>query len=634
MVGVAQALQIAMDLHRGGRLEEAAVLYDRILDADRAHADAWRLSGMLALHAGRPADAVPRLRRAAALFPGAADCWAQLAAASEALQQHRAFIAAARRAVRLDPATATAETCYKLACAFEDLGDMAGADAASRRCGALAPNSAFLLFLRAGWDGRAYRLTRAAQGYARASALTPDRSEILVSLGATLLELGDAPGAETALRQVRRQAPDYWQALSSLLFVLCFKEGADPAEVFAEFRSFDALFCPPPSPVALPPAAPCDRDKRLKVGYVSPNFYGHPCGHFVLPVVEAHDKEKFAVHCYSTNPTRDAWTEVFQAHAERFIPCHHLNDDGLEAAIRQDGIDILVECSGHMAGHRLFVFARKPAPIQVGYPLFPNTTGLSAIDYRIMDRHFGPPWADDYHSEKLVRLPDGHVVYRAKPGGGAPPARPPMLTAGFPRFGSFNAMAKLGERTVAAWAEILRRAPTARLLLKWRGLADPQAAAAAGARFARHGVDEGRIEIAGWSDDPYAPYYTVDLALDPLESNGGTTTCDALWAGTPVLSCVGRGHFARVGLCHMTNVGLPELLTYDVDSYIAAAVRLVGDADELARIRHGLRERTAASPVMDAPRYVRHLEYAYREMWRRRCDGLPPAAFDVPLLSD
>lgn len=658
MASIKEALELALDHQSNGRLDEAEILYDRVIAADAEQAAAWGLSGALLFQTGRTAEGLKRLARAMALAPGVAGhhdnmaraliasgrrrdaacllpadptLWRRLGEEANARGDAVGATIALSRSACADPADPSAR--YGLACVLDDRGRTAEAERAMRRGLALAPSSAHLTFLRAVWEERAHRPMAAIAGHRRSVALAPDRSEPWLALGAAALNAGDVGEAEAALRHHIRAWPDDWRAWSAWFFVSCFRYDADPAAVFTEYREFDARFARPlrpAEPVAprSPETAP-DPDRPLRVGYVSPNFYGHPCGHALLPVIENHDPATFTVHCYSTSATRDAWTDSFEAHSARYRSCHAMTDPQLTETIRGDGIDILVDCSGHLAGNRLFVFARKPAPIQVSFPLFPATTGLSAIDYRIMDRHFAPPWSDAFHTEKLVRMPDAHVVYREKPSPFEPSATPPMRKAGFVRFGCFNSLAKANPPTVAAWAEILRRVPDSRLVMKWRGLDEPLLSQAIRARFIARGIAPERIETIGWEPDSYAAYGRIDIALDPLDPNGGTSTCDALWAGTPVISRVGWNPFGRVGLCHLTAVGLPELLAADDEGYVALAVRLAGDPEALTRIRTGLRRRMAESPLMDGRRYTRHLEDAYRTMWRRRCAGLPAQAFDV-----
>ncbi len=740
MATIAEALSIAFDHHRAGRLAEAATLYGRILDADPANAAALQLLGALAadrgeheraagllaralaedganadVHVnyalvlsrlGQPAAAEAAYRRALALAPdhpsarnnlglllrdagragaaaaafrqavagrpGFAEAWFNLAAtldgavpaaevcavleqavaqcpgfaplrdalerlrplrdrqqAEQSLAEARALheqgrldeaLAAARRALPLD------DSCHLLGNILEDLGRLEAAEAWQRRAAALRPDDALAHHAIGGLRTRARRYAAARAAYGRVLRIAPHAAPAHMALGGACFEQGDLPAALAALRRAVDLRPDLWQARSGLLFALGFAEDADPDAVFEEYRQFDRLHTAPLAAQAGPHANGRDPDRRIRVGYVSANFYGHPCGSFVLPLVENADHGGFAVTCYATSPVRDALTEAFERAADRFVLCHDLSDEALAARIRADGIDILVDCSGHLAGHRLFTFARKPAPLQVSYPVYPDTTGLSAMDYRLTDPWFAPPWSDAWHTEALVRLPDSHVVFKPHASAVEPAADPPALARGHVTFGSFNNLSKLGDRTVAAWAAVLRAAPTARLVLKWRSLAEPDHAAAVRARFAAQGVAADRIDLLGWVADSYATYRAVDLVLDPLVANGGTTSCEALWMGVPVLTCAGRRMFSRVGLCLLETVGLTELITHRVEDYVALAVALAGDPARIARLRRGLRGRIAASPLMDAPRHVRHVERAYRLMWRRWCAGLPPQA--------
>ncbi len=472
------------------------------------------------------------------------------------------------------------------------------------------------------------RLDLAADAFRRAIALQPHYPEAHNNLGVVLKDQGRLDQAIACYRQALEQWPGYAAAHSNLLFCLCFKEDADPDAVFAEHRRFDEIQVRPRATAATGHRNPQDPERRLRVGYVSPDFRLHPGGHFLLPVLEHHDRDRIELFCYYSNAKSDSLTEAFRRRADHWVSCHSLSDPALVERITADGIDILVECAGHMLGSRLAMFGRRPAPIQISYPLYPNTTGVSSIDYRIMDPYFAPPWADAWHSEKLIRLPDAHVCYRPSRTDMDPAAAPPCLANGFITFGSFNNFAKVGPATVTAWAGCLKAVPESRLMLKWSGLAQGGAAWCLD-RFAVHGIGPDRLILADPSPDPYTPYHQLDIALDPLFANGGTTTCDALWMGVPVVTRYDRTPFSRVGLCHLTNVGLPELISSTTEAYVATAAWLARDITALVELRRGLRERFAASPLMDAPRYTRNLERAYRAAWRRWCAGLSPAAFAV-----
>lgn len=508
-----------------------------------------------------------------------------------------------------------------------DLGRQAEAEPWWRQTLALRPDEVAAHYALGIRQAHAHDYDAARASYQRVLRLAPHVAKASMMLGGVCFEQGDIDASIDAFRQALSLRPDLSEARSGLLFALSFDEAADPDAVFEEYRRFDAIHAAPLACEAVPLSNRRDPDRRLKVGYVSPNFYGHPCGNFVLPAIEQSDRNQFSVTCYSGSTHRDAMTDAFERSADRFVLCQGDSDREFADRVRRDGIDILVDCSGHLAGHRLYAFARRAAPVQVSFPLYPDTTGLSAMDYRLMDPYFAPPWSDRWHSEALVRLPDVHVVFKPRPSDEVPPAAAPVLRRGFVTFGSFNNMSKLGDRTVAAWAAILKAAPESRLLLKWRSLSnrDGGFGAATLARFTAHGVDPRRIELQGWTADPHRIYREIDIALDPLVANGGTTSCEALWMGVPILTCTGQRMFSRVGTCHLTNIGLTELIASNPDEYVRIAVELAGDPARVAELRRGLRERMAASPSMDAVRYTRYLERAYRLMWRRWCAGLPPS---------
>lgn len=664
-------VNLAMTQARLGRREEAEAHYRRALALVPSHPSARNNLGLLLRDAGRADDAAAEFRRAVADHPTFAQAWFNLAATldgaapveevgavlDEALARCPDFAPLRHAQERLRPlrdqqraertleqanrlheegrlddalilcrnALAADGAPHLLGNILEDLGRLDAAAEWQRRAVALRPDDVRAYYALGGLNARAHRYGAARAAYDRVLTIAPHIAKAQMALGGACFEQGDLPAAIAALRRTLALRPDLWQARSGLLFALGFDESADPEAVYQEHREFERRHIAPLGLTPAPHGNDRDPERRLRIGYVSPNFYGHPCGNFVLPLVENADRDRFSVTCYASSPVRDALTEAFERAADRFVLCHDLDDDALAQRIRADAIDILVDCSGHLTGHRLFAFARKPAPIQISYPLYPDTTGLLAMDYRIMDRYFAPPGSDSWHAEALIRLPETYVVFKPRPSDAAPDPTPPALARGHVTFGSFNNLSKLGDQTVAAWAAILRGAPTARLLLKWRSLNDPAFAAATRARFTALGVEAERIELLGWVADPHETYGSIDVALDPLIANGGTTSCEALWMGVPVLTCAGRRMFSCVGQCYLENIGLPELITHTVDEYVALGVALAGDPARIARLRQGLRERFVASPLMDAPRYVRHLERAYRLVWRRWCAGLAPS---------
>ena len=523
-----------------------------------------------------------------------------------------------KRAIALAPLEAVAHAGL-IALETVDVRPLASL-AAGRRAIALLPDVAGLHLEH----GRALqaqdRMRLAERSYRRATAAAPREPYAYNSLAQLAKDQGRLDRAIVLFRAAIERAPDDAAFFSNLLFALCFSETVPAEEIFAEHRRFEARFGVPLARRHRPHANAPDPERRLKVAYLSPDFRRHPGGYFFEAFMAHHDHERFEVAGYSTSREVDAFTERLAPLADRWSVLADLDEDGMAERIRIDGIDILVECTGHMAGNRMLVMARKPAPVQVSFPLYPNTTGLGAIDYRIMDPYFAPPGAEALHSEILARLPDVHVCYTPGLDAPEPPAEPPSSRTGHLTFGCFNNYAKVRDPVVELWARILNALPGSRLVLKWNGMGEERPDWVH-ERFARFGVDPRRIRTLGFQKNQYAAYLDIDLTLDPFPANGGTTSCDSLWMGVPVVTLAGATPFSRVGLCHLSNLGMTELVARSPSEYESIVLGLARDPERLRRLRSGLRQRMAASPLVDGRRYTRNLEAAYRTMWRRWCRG-------------
>lgn len=505
-----------------------------------------------------------------------------------------------------------------------------------RRALALQPDSAFA------WINVGAVMADSGQGEEAAAVLhralaigaADHAASAWSNLGLASMITGRHADAVAAFRKALDIVPGDAAMRSNLLFCLCFTEEAALEEVFAEHRVFERFVRPA---TRRPPAAPRmpDAARRLRIGYLSPDFqrYPGPGYHFLLPPLTHHDRTGFEVFCYYNDRREDEATRRFREIADGWRACAHLSDDALDAQIRADGIDILVDCGGHMARNRMPLFLGRPAPLQISFPLYPNTTGLTAMDYQFADPLFAPPSADGLHSEALIRLPGSVLCYRPAESAFAPPDRAPGLEDGSFTFGSFNNPTKLNASTIALWARVLLAVPRARLMLKWRGLTSSGIGRRLLAQFAVLGIAGDRLILSETTPDPYESYRRIDCGLDPVFANGGTTTCDSLWMGVPVLSIAGAAAISRWGISLLSAVGLPDLVAADEDAYVALAVRLAGDPEFLAAKRAGLRTRMQGSPLMDEQGYARLLEAGYREAWRRRCAGLPAAAITLETAS-
>jgi predicted O-linked N-acetylglucosamine transferase (SPINDLY family) len=298
------------------------------------------------------------------------------------------------------------------------------------------------------------------------------------------------------------------------------------------------------------------------------------------------------------------------------MSAHELAD-----AIRRDRIDILVDLTGHTGGNRLATLALRPAPVQVTYMGYPNTTGLSAIDYRIVDVVTDPaPLADRLATEKLARLDPCFLCY-APPAQAPAVAPPPCARAGHVTFGSFNTHAKTSPPCAEAWARILEGVPGSRLLLKNWALADSSIVDRTRRLFAERGIDPERLDLRGETEskgEHLRTYAEVDVALDPFPYNGTTTTMEAMWMGVPVITLRGETHVARVGASLLTAVGEHDHVAGTIDEYARAAIEMAGDAVRLGSTRAARRDRVRSSPLCDGPGFTLKIESLYRRFWKDR----------------
>jgi predicted O-linked N-acetylglucosamine transferase (SPINDLY family) len=487
------------------------------------------------------------------------------------------------------------------------------------RAAALKPgNAGYHLNLGAALH-RLRKLDEAITAFRRALALKPDYPQALSNL-ATLLEArSQVEEAVTLHNRAVQLRPDDAVFASNRLFALHYHPRLTSAELFQEHRRWDERFGKPPAGRISTYPNKRDPARPLRVGYVSADFRRHSVGYFFAPLLANHDRAVVEPYCYSGVINPDDATAEFRRNSSGFRDIAALSDDRLVELIRADGIDILVDLSGHTAGNRLTAFARKPAPVQVTYLGYPNTTGLAAIDYRLTDAIADPPGLTEaLNSEQLVRLPDCAWCFQPSPD--APDPRPrddgPII------FGSFNALPKLTEQTMQLFALVLHRVPGSRLLLKSHGLADDAARRLLLDRMAALGIDGNRIELIGYIEserEHMALYHRMDIALDSFPYHGTTTTCQAIWMGVPVISLAGDSHRSRVGASLLSSVGLQGLIAQTPEEYAAIASNMAADLPALDELRQNLRGTMRHSPLMDGPRFARNIESAYRRMWEVIC---------------
>jgi protein O-GlcNAc transferase len=574
-------LDAALRHHRAGRFEQAERAYRSVLSKDPDNEHALNLLAALCLQTRRPGEAAELLRQVLRSRPDFPEALNNLAIALQSRGELREAEAMLRRAVSLRPAYLDA---------LVNLGNV------RRELG---------------------QLNDAADAYRRACGIRPTHAPSHTGLGLVALDQGNL---EEALKHFWRSAsiqPKNAAAHSDLLFWLIHDPRYTPSQLLDAHVKWNRRHADPLKHSHRPHDNDPDPDRPLRVGYVSPDLREHAVARFFEPVLAAHDPAQVISVCYSDATHADEITRRCRAAAAEWRDTFRLTDDQLAGLIRRDRIDVLVDLTGHMAHNRLLVFARRPAPVQVTYLGYPHSTGMKAIEYRLVDTFEDPPGLTEAHNaEQLVRLPGCAWCYRPNE---APDVTPlPADSAGFVTFGSLNKVAKVTPPVLALWARVLDAVPGAKLNVLVSG---GEANAAARRRFESAGIPGGRLRLV--PTGPRADYLRrcgeVDVGLDPFPYNGVTTTCDLLWMGVPVVALAGDRHVSRLGVSLLTAAGLADLIAGTPDRYVSLAAALAADLARLRELRRTLRERVSRSPLRDERAAAANVENALRGLWKRWC---------------
>jgi protein O-GlcNAc transferase len=513
----------------------------------------------------------------------------------------------------------SAETHTKLGHALWSLGQQDEAEASLLSAIRLDPDYARAHYNLGLLLQKQRRLESALASFQQASRLEPNNADIYLKIGNVLKTQGRVDEAIDAFGTARKLKPEDEHAHSALAFTLSYHPRYDARAIYEEYARWDQEHAQALKRYVEPHSNDPDPDRRLRVGYISPDFHEHACTCSTLPLLSNHDREVVEVFCYANVAKEDAITERLRGYASVWRNIVGVRDAQVANMIRKDRIDILVDLAMHTADNRLLVCARQPAPVQVAWLAYPGTSGLSAMDYRLTDAYLDPPGLfDAFYSEESVRLPDCFWCYD--------PLLDPLPVNGLPArasgvitFGSLNNFCKVNDESLALWARVLRAVPMSRLVLL--APRDPARERLLG-KLEAEGVASARVEFAAdrVSRAEYLRLYGgIDVGLDPLPYNGHTTSLDAFWMGVPTLTLVGKTVVGRAGLSLLCNLGLKELAAEAPDEFEAIATRLANDLDRLEQLRSSLRGRMQQSPLMDGPRFARNMEQAYREMWRRWC---------------
>jgi predicted O-linked N-acetylglucosamine transferase (SPINDLY family) len=626
-------LEEALTEHRAGRLPAAEKKYAQVRSAAPGSFDAFHLSGFLALQEKRLTDALELLQRARQLNPQSALCALRLAHALKTLGRLPEAQEAADQAAALDPALADAHFCLgELTAALQGF---AAAVPHLRRVTELQPQAAD------GWANLGVALAQSADEPAaltcfdRALALDAANAQALTGRALALQAEHRTEEALADYARVLARDPARHEARSARLLALHYPDDVSREEIFREHLAFGAAVEMRPEPrwSQVP-----DPGRRLRVALLSPDLRAHPIAYFLEPLLAELDRAAFEIFLYHDHVVVDATSRRLRGWADQWRNFAGQPAGRVEAAIRADAPDILVDLAGHTGFNRLPLFARRLAPVQVTYLGYADTTGLRAMDYRLVDAITDPQGeADALATEELVRF--APVAWAYAPPADAPAVAPLPAAKGEPvTFGCFNNFAKVSEATLRGWAGVLAAVPGSRLLLKDRSLTRPAQRERVRARFAALGVAGERIELLGRTDGlaaHLAHYARMDIALDAFPYHGTTTTCEALWMGRPVVTFCGDRHASRVGASLLTAVGHPEWIARDWAEYVRIAAELAADLPALEKISGGLRGELKASPLLDHAGQAARFGAALRDGWVRWCaeSGIAPTAASFPPLA-
>lgn len=583
---IPQAVQLALQYQQIGQLFQAETIYRQVLQVAPENSAALHLLGVIMAETKHYEEAVQLLQKAIQIN-----------------EEEPIFYNSLGNVLQSQDRLSEALNCYQRALALE-------------------PNLIEAHNNLGGLFSIQNKFSEAITCYQQALTLEPNSAEIHNNLGIALKDKGLVADAIAHYRQgleIKLSA----QIHSDLLLTLQYSEDYDPAALFAEHQRFNEQHILPLSSAIKPHLTERNPWRKLKMGYLSQNFRRHSVVYFIEPLLAHHDHQQFEIFCYYNNTQNDAVTQRLQQYSDHWCNCVTLSDEALIDRIRTDQIDIMVDLMGHTS-NRMLLLARKPAPIQVAYLGYSNTTGLSTIDYRLTDGYTEPEGvADKFSSEVLVRMPDSYFCYRPADETYLAPVGPlPALQNGYLTFGSFNIHAKLSPTILSLWAQVLQALPRSKLFIKAISLDELATRQALEDYFVKLGVTPERLILTGYAPslkDHLNMYQQVDIALDSYPYNGATTTCETLWMGVPVVTLVGETPASRMGLSILATVGLTELIAQTKEEYVNICLKLAGERAYLQQLRAGMRESLRTSPLMDASSFTRHLESVYRKMWVNWC---------------
>jgi protein O-GlcNAc transferase len=597
-----------------GRFKEAETLAQEMTERFPRHGLGWGVLGAVFKQMGRNSEALALMQKATALSPGDPNLHSNLAALLLDLGRFGEAEASCRRALMLK--SNFAEAHYNLGNILKELERPDEAEASYRRALQIKPGFVEAHSNLGSLFNKLGRLREAEASCRRALQIKPDFAEAHNNLGNALQSLWQLDDAIASYRRALEIKPDFAEAYSNLLFALNYHPDLSAEDIYCAYQEFDSVYGIPLRSAWCSHMNDKNPNRRLRVGYVSPDFRLHSCRHVLEPLLSNHDKTQVEVFAYAELNQEDDLTMRYKSYVDHWIPSKGMTNEVLAERIRNDRIDILVDLAGHTAKNRLLTFAYKPAPVSLSWLGYGYTTGLSAIDYYLTDAINAPPGCEGLFAEKPWRLNTLAGSFRPTAGMGDLGSLPAYKN-GYITFGTLSRSVRINHHTIRVWSEILKKVNNSQLVIDSANFLDPTMQSELAAKFASHGIGRERLRI-GFHSPPWDVLRTIDICLDCFPHNSGTTLAESLYMGVPFITLAGRPSVGRLGSTILHKIGHPEWIAETEEEYVVKAVELANDPKRLAMHRTELRAEVE-SGLCDESGFVRELEDAYRQMWQRWC---------------
>jgi len=578
----------AINFHKSGYIKKAKEIYEQIIDIDHKNAHAVHYLGLCNMASGNLDKAID-------------------------LMQYSINLSSCR----------IPEFYSNLGMAYKESSQISLALENFQKAALLMPDKAEPHFNMGALYHRNGDLDLAVEKYEKALSLKKNYYEVHINLANISQKQGFIDKAIYHNNEALKMNPDSYEAQSNLLYALNYKHDLSPYELFKSHERWGDKYSHLINNKQFNNIK--DPDRKLNIGYVSPDFKTHSVAFFFQNIISNHDQNNYKIYCYADVLISDPITEYIKEKSNVWKKICDLTDQELIDEIKKDKIDILIDLAGHSSKNRLLAFAQKTAPIQITYLGYPNTSGLKAIDYRISDKWADPNYLNDLCIEKIIRIPTGFLSYN-------PPEKSPVIEIlpainnSYVTFGSCNNLPKINDKVIDIWSKILINVKKSRLILKTKAFNSKKVQDRFLKKFNDKGISKQRIDLVAFKDTIYNHltfYNKIDIALDTFPYNGTTTTCEALWMGVPVVCLKGDRHASRVSLSILSSLGLDDLAADSYDTYISMANDLANNLSKLSLIRKKLRNHLINSSLCDGKSFTQALEYLYRKVWKKFCEKLP-----------